>query len=48
MGTTHPCLLTSAGCPAEIFFGWPLTKAFGEDRSVTLFPRSLLHFYWDL
>ncbi len=37
MGTTHPCLLTSAGKPAEIFFGWPLTKAFGEGRSIPNF-----------
>ena len=37
MGTTHPCLLTSASCPAEIFFGWPLTKAFGEGRSIPNF-----------
>src|SRR5579885_190254 len=40
MGTTHPCLLTSAGKPAEIFFGWPLTKAFGGAgpfRTSTLF-----------
>lgn len=37
MGTTHPCLLTSAGEAAEIFFGWPLTKAFGEGRSIPNF-----------